>query len=164
MDFAEVDEFYGKDLFRKSNHPRIDNPLVLQAHWPKLDGAQNHLVGLEAPQRPSLTSGLIKSEDQLWQPSADSKELSLINYNDTFLSLYQGSFDEIGQQLAPLTNQFEHFSVISNIPYGVQSATKSRTKLPQAEIAASPTTQKTQRLFRGIGHFLGATPEKESLS
>ena len=35
MDFAEVDEFYGKDLFRKSNHPRIDNPLVLQSHWPR---------------------------------------------------------------------------------------------------------------------------------
>ena len=40
---------------------------------------------------------------------------------ETYLSLYHGSFENIGPKLAQITNNFQDFSIITNIPYGVQS-------------------------------------------
>lgn len=48
--------------------------------------------------------------------------------------------------LAPLTDNFKDFSVIANIPYGVQSA--------QHQSTDKRAVQRTQHLFRSIGHYL----------
>jgi hypothetical protein len=34
------------------------------------------------------------------------------------MSLYHGDFEKIGKQLAPLTDNFKDFTMLSNIPYG----------------------------------------------
>ena len=52
------------------------------------------------------------------------------------MSLYHGSFDKIGAMLAPLTNNFADFSIITNVPYGVQSQKYQQMNL-----------QKTYRMF-----------------
>lgn len=53
-----------------------------------------------------------------------------MNFKDTerdlILSLYHGDFQLIGHRLAPLTNNFEDFTILTNVPYGVQSKTSQR--------------------------------------
>ena len=99
IEFAELDELFHHEQFKRADHPRLNNPLIYQAHWPK--------------RRLSLPSTSVAQS----QPGG-SGELYQAN-ESTYLSLYQGSFEAIGQRLAPITNSFEDFSIISNIPYGI---------------------------------------------
>jgi hypothetical protein len=42
------------------------------------------------------------------------------------LSAYQGDFQDIGYRLAEATDEFKDFSILTNVPYGVQSAVNQR--------------------------------------
>ena len=59
-----------------------------------------------------------------------AEENSLIDFSNksqnTFMSLYHGDFNTIGAKLAPLTDNFKDFSIVTNVPYGHQSAVKQR--------------------------------------
>ena len=59
------------------------------------------------------------------------------------LSVYHGDFQLIGHRLADLTNGFEDFSILTNVPYGVQSKEKQRQ-----------TDTDLHHLYRRIGRFL----------
>jgi len=63
------------------------------------------------------------SSTSLLRSNSDQIALQKLNRSsaETYLSLYHGSFDDIGTRLAPLTNNFEDFNIITNVPYGVQS-------------------------------------------
>jgi len=97
IEHAEVQKFYDHGLLSAPLRPKIADPLTMQSHWPKpsVEGAQN-LAAREVT-------------------IANSTQL------DSFLSLYHGSFDKIGHKLGQLTNGFEDFSIITNVPYGEQS-------------------------------------------
>lgn len=67
------------------------------------------------------------------------------------MSLYHGDFETIGHELASLTNGFEDFTLLMNVPYGEQSARFQRTNV-----------RDTQNLYRRLGRFLSQyykTPE-----
>ena len=34
------------------------------------------------------------------------------------MSLYHGDFNTVGKKLGPATNNFEDFTILTNIPYG----------------------------------------------
>ena len=84
--------------------------------------------------------------------SNNSTEMANINFapalngthKNSFLSLYHGSFDSIGPQLAQITNHFEDFSIISNVPYGIQSNQYQNMNL--------------QKTYRSFGNFLNYYP------
>ena len=49
--------------------------------------------------------------------------------DNVYLSLYNGSFNQIGLSLCEMTDNFKDFSIISNIPYGKQSIDKAGQNL-----------------------------------
>ena len=59
------------------------------------------------------------------------------------MSLYHGDFEKIGHQLAERTNGFKDFTILTNVPYGVQSATAQKTSVYD-----------TQTLYRRFGKFI----------
>jgi hypothetical protein len=79
----------------------------------------------------------------------DNSSTSLVNQEsrDLFLSLYHGSFDKVGPELAAITNHFQDFSIITNVPYGVQSSKYQAMNL--------------QKTYRGFGKFLTHFPHLE---
>ena len=42
------------------------------------------------------------------------------------MSVYHGDFQDVGHKLAHVTDQFKDFSIITNVPYGIQSHIKQR--------------------------------------
>jgi hypothetical protein len=63
-----------------------------------------------------------------WPKQASTSSSSLINFEDvqrqSYLSLYHGDFNVIGQRLKEVTNDFENFTLLMNVPYGYQSEEK----------------------------------------
>ena len=90
IELCGFDKAYMQSVLDAPTRPVIQNPLILQYHWPSHE-AQSLKIG----------SG------------EESMERSLIPINasdlDTFLSLYQGSYDAIGAYLGEMTNNFEDF-------------------------------------------------------
>jgi hypothetical protein len=76
-------------LFRCHDNEVINDPMIFAEHWPKHNEAGSS---------------------------------SLINFKEarrnTYLSLYHGDFNVIGQRLRVQTNNFEDFTLLMNIPYG----------------------------------------------
>ena len=62
---------------------------------------------------------------------------------NAFMSLYHGDFEQIGHELASLTDGFKDFTLLMNIPYGHQSAQAQRH-----------SSRDTQNLYRRLGRFL----------
>lgn len=69
------------------------------------------------------------------------------------MSLYHGDFEQIGHELAVLTDGFKDFTVIANIPYGHQSAQYQKHSV-----------RDTQNLYRRLGRFLGLYSKQENNS
>ena len=73
--------------------PFINNPLVYSEHWPRKGDS-----------------------------SGQAARNELISFGDSsrkqFMSLYHGDFEQIGHELAYLTNGFEDFTLLANVPYG----------------------------------------------
>ena len=91
MDFADIDRYL--PYFKcESEHQVINDPLIFAEHWPRM----------------------INNES--------TSSSSLINFKDSrrkaYLSLYHGDFNLIGQRLKVLTNDFEDFTLLMNVPYG----------------------------------------------
>ena len=59
------------------------------------------------------------------------------------MSLYQGDFETIGHEIAARTNGFEDFTLLMNVPYGIQSARAQRQ-----------SNRDTQNIYRRLGRFL----------
>jgi len=74
------------------------------------------------------------------------------------LSLYQGAFTDIGPIMAELTNGFEDFSIMSNIPYGVQSRNNQGNFSRRREKNYDFHLKNT---YRNLGRFLKAFPALE---
>ena len=95
MKFAELHRF--ESSFSCNSHNVISDPMIYSMHWP-----------------------------QSTQSTTASNEV--IDFTETkrktYLSLYHGDFNNIGLRLANLTNNFEDFTMIMNVPYGVQSQEK----------------------------------------
>ena len=104
---------YHEGVINCSSRSIINNPLILQSHWP---------LNMEVKQTLISSGGVVdeESKDLAFVP-LHLRPVNSTSRDSCFLSLYHGSFDSIGQQLAPITNNFEDFSIISNVPYGVQS-------------------------------------------
>lgn len=98
---------------------------------------------------PIINNPLVYSEH--W-PRAGPGEL--INFKDQtrqqYLSLYQGDFQSIGTQLYQLTDNFKDFTIVTNPPYGHQSAEKQRM-----------SRNDTQNLYRRFGKFLASISSKD---
>lgn len=60
-----------------------------------------------------------------------------------FTSLYHGDFEKIGDLLQEKTDGFKDFTLLTNIPYGVQSREKQHTSI-----------RDTQNLYRRLGRFI----------
>lgn len=76
IEHANLDEFFYKDQFQKSSHPRLANPIVYQAHWPA--------------ERLQITS------ESTSEKVANDSGTKLIQSPSTYLSLYHGSFNTVG--------------------------------------------------------------------
>ena len=66
------------------------------------------------------------------------------------MSLYQGDFEPIGTRLADLTDQFKYFTILTNVPYGLQSREKQHQ-----------TDTDLHRIYRRFGKFLRQYPNLE---
>jgi Fe-S cluster assembly scaffold protein SufB len=59
------------------------------------------------------------------------------------VSLYHGDFEKVGNQLIERTEGLKDFTLLANIPYGVQSAEKQHQ-----------STKDLQQLYRRLGRFI----------
>lgn len=88
--YADLDRYLPQ--INCAERPIINDPLVYGEHFPQLSSLGVH------------TPGLISYKEQT---------------RASYLSLYHGDFEAIGQRLSGLTNNFEDFTLLMNIPYGV---------------------------------------------
>jgi hypothetical protein len=79
--------------------------MIFADHWPK-----------------SVTTNMesdVSAEEKAIQEIRSSE---VINFSESrrraYLSLYHGDFTKIGQRLKVLTNNFEDFTLLMNVPYG----------------------------------------------
>ena len=59
------------------------------------------------------------------------------------MSLYHGDFEKVGNQLIERTEGLKDFTLLANIPYGVQSVEKQHQ-----------STKDLQQLYRRLGRFI----------
>jgi len=59
------------------------------------------------------------------------------------VSLYHGDFEKVGNQLIERTEGLKDFTLLANIPYGVQSVEKQHQ-----------STKDLQQLYRRLGRFI----------
>ena len=101
-------------------------------------------------ERQTINDPLIFAEH--WPKSHGSSEV--INFSESrrraFLSLYHGDFSIIGTRLKLLTNNFEDFTLLMNVPYGHQSQEKQHKDV-----------RDTQNMYRNLGRFLRTIPVKQ---
>lgn len=115
-------------------HGIINDPLVLAKHWP------THSISNSDSEETGIT------------PSSGSASLANFGKStrDVILSTYQGDFQDIGYRLAEATDNFLDFSILTNVPYGVQSKVKQRQ-----------TDTDLHHLYRRFGRFLRLFPNIE---
>ena len=117
VEYADLDKYQG--IFNIYDRQIINDPMIFGTHWPK-----------------TLENNKEVSESN-----------SLINFKETsrraYLSLYHGDFNKVGQRLQVLTDNFKHFTLLMNVPYGYQSTEKQLMDV-----------RDTQNLYRRLGRFL----------
>lgn len=96
LDFANVNRFAEEGVLDVRTHHIINNPMLYAKHWPSLSEQQgsNKLISYSSQER------------------------------QAFVSLYHGDFEKVGEELLGRTDGFRDFTLLGNIPYGVQSNEK----------------------------------------
>lgn len=107
-------------MLRARTHQFINNPLILSSHWPRPPTDSTHLINFKDTSRPQV------------------------------VSVYHGDFQDIGYKLAEATDSFKDFTILTNVPYGVQSHAKQRQ-----------TDTDLHHLYRRFGRFLRLYPSLE---
>lgn len=110
VEYAEIQQLCEGGLMSARTHGIINDPLVLAKHWP------THSISNSDSEESGIT------------PSSGSASLANFGKStrDVILSTYQGDFQDIGYRLAEATGNFLDFSILTNVPYGVQSKVKQR--------------------------------------
>ena len=130
VEYADIQNLCEGDIVLPRKHGYINDPLILSSNWPKpFTRAEDGTV-------------LMSSASQLMNFQQQERDL--------VLSVYHGDFQLIGHRLAENTKGFEDFSILTNVPYGVQSKEKQRQ-----------TDTDLHNLYRRFGKFLRTYPALE---
>ncbi|CDW76469.1 UNKNOWN [Stylonychia lemnae] len=125
-DHSDIEKLIQRGLVAPRLRGFINNPMIFSSHWPKYSYDENG---------EAATSVLM-----------DFKQTD----RNQLLSLYQGDFQSIGSQLASLTENFQDFTILTNVPYGEQSKEKQRH-----------TDTDLQNIYRRFGKFIRNYPSLE---
>jgi hypothetical protein len=98
MEHAQIDQFANEGIIDVKNRQIINDPLIYAQHWPsKASSDSNVALRSNAPVDFSMSE------------------------KKSFLSLYHGDFEQIGSRLVDTTDGLRDFTLIANVPYGIQS-------------------------------------------
>ena len=150
---AEIHKYrYSPTMSRKWNFK--DNPLILSYHYPELNRKYYN----------QISDYVESNESSVSLPKVGS----LIEQDPPFFSFYKGDFEVVARHVRECFDSFEHFNIVTNIPYGEKvmqpkRAKNTKKKIEKGIILAEDQKfeySEIQNLFRRFGKLaLHIAPE-----